>query len=73
VATQHQGGPTCTTCPRSRWQEHIAALIREREGYLRIEAFARAAEVDAELERWGHKAKAPAQRATKLKKDRTEL
>jgi hypothetical protein len=54
-------------------QEHIAALIRERDGYLRIEAFSRAAEVDAELERWGHKAQAPAKRSTKLQKPRTEL
>jgi hypothetical protein len=54
-------------------KEYIAALLRERDGYLRIQDKARAAEVDAELERVGFKAKAPAKRATKLKKDRTEL
>lgn len=45
---------------------YIAALINERDGYLRVGQVDRAAEVDAELDRVGHKAKTPAKRATKM-------
>jgi hypothetical protein len=61
------------TMTKEQTKAHIAALIYERDGYLRAGMTDRAAEVDVELERWGHKAAAPAKRATKLKKDRTEL
>lgn len=45
----------------------IAALIRERAGYEQYGLTDRVAEVDAELARWGHGAKAPAKRATTMK------
>jgi hypothetical protein len=61
------------TMTKEQVAAHIAALIYERDGYLRAGMTDRAAEVDAELDRWGHSAKTPAKRATKLKKDRTEL
>jgi hypothetical protein len=55
-------------------QEYVAALVRELEGYKRDPRFQdRIADVEAELERVGFKAKPPAKRATKMKKDRTEL
>ena len=55
-------------------KDYIAALLRERAGYEQYGHADRVADVDAELERVGHKARPPAQRATKLTpKDRTEL
>lgn len=55
-------------------KEYIAALLRERAGYEQYGHTDRVAEVDAELERVGHKAKPPAQRAAKMTpKDRTEV
>lgn len=55
-------------------KEYIAALIRERDGYLRIGQTDRAAEVDVELTRAGHKAKPPSKRSAKMTpKGRTEL
>lgn len=49
-------------------QQTIAALIRERDGYLRYGRNDRAALIDAELKRLGAEGAAPAKRATKLKK-----
>lgn len=47
-------------------KDHIAALLREREGYERHGLKDRVKDVDAELTRLGHKAKAPAKRAVKM-------
>lgn len=47
-------------------QAYIAGLLEERRGYEIYGNEAGLAAVDAELERLGHKAKAPAKRATKL-------
>lgn len=60
---------------KEQQQAYIAALIREREGYERFGMTDRVADVDAELKRVGHKAKAPARRATKMtaKKAEAEL
>lgn len=58
---------------KEQTQEYIAALIRERAGYEQYGLKDRVADVDAELKRVGYEAKAPAKRATKLKKDHTEL
>lgn len=44
-------------------QAYIAALLRERESCERRALDARVREIDAELKRCGHEAKAPAQRA----------
>lgn len=53
-------------------KEHIAALLREREGYARYGRKDKVAEVDAVLDLI--QGKAPAKRATKLSpKKRTEL
>lgn len=55
-------------------KEYIAALLREREHYVRYDLPDRLKAVDAELEKVGHKAQAPAKKATKLQpKARTEL
>lgn len=55
-------------------KEYIAALLREREHYVRYDLPERVKEVDAELAKAGHKAQTPAKRATKLTpKARTEL
>lgn len=55
-------------------KEYIAALLREREGYVRYDRPDDVKAVDAELTRLGHKAQTPAKRATKLTpKARTEL
>lgn len=43
--------------------EQIAALIREREHYVRFYMTDRIAQVDAQLSRLGHSAQAPAKRA----------
>lgn len=47
---------------------HIAALIREREGYERSGKADRVKAVDEQLRRLGHQGKAPAARA--IKRDR---
>lgn len=47
-------------------KEQIAALLREREGYVRYGREDRVALVDAQLELLGRKAKPPAKRATKM-------
>lgn len=44
---------------------YITALLNERAGYERMGQTERVKAVDAELARVGHKAAAPAQRATK--------
>lgn len=44
---------------------HIAALVREREGYERAGKSDRVKAVDAELRRLGHEGAPPAQRATR--------
>lgn len=44
---------------------YLAALIEERNGYLASGRKDRAAEVDAELARWGEQGEAPAVRAEK--------
>lgn len=44
----------------------IKALLYERAGYQKYGQFDRVAEVDAQLERIGHKAKPPAERATRM-------
>lgn len=55
-------------------KEYIAALLEERRGYALHGKTDMVAGVDAELARVGHKAKAPAKRATKMKaKKGTEL
>ena len=46
---------------------YIAALLRERAGYVQQGNDAAVAEVDAELRRLGAKAETPAKRATKRK------
>jgi hypothetical protein len=52
----------------------IQALLREREGYVRYGRDEKVKQVDAALEAFGHRAKTPAKRATKLTpKPRTEL
>jgi hypothetical protein len=51
---------------------HIAALLRERDGYERYGLTERVAEVDAELSRWGHRAQTPAKRATKMTRKAAE-
>jgi len=51
---------------KEQQEAYIAALIYERDGYLRSGQKDRAAEVEAELQRVGFKAKAPAKRATKM-------
>jgi len=58
---------------KEQQQEYIAALIRERDGYVRAGWLDRVPDVEAELERCGHNAKPPAKRATTMKKARTEL
>jgi hypothetical protein len=59
---------------KEQTKDYIAALLRERAGYEQYGHADRVAEVDAELERVGHKAKTPAQRATKMTpKGRTEV
>lgn len=45
---------------------HIAALLVERDGYLKYGREDRAAEVDAQLKALGHKGAAPAKRATRM-------
>lgn len=45
---------------------YIAALLKEREGYEKYGLTDRVEEVDAELDRLGHKAKPPAKRAAKM-------
>lgn len=45
---------------------HIAALLREREGYERFGLDKRVAEVDEQLKAYGHNAETPARRATKM-------
>lgn len=55
-------------------QSYIAALLREREGYVRYGRDDDLKAVDAELERVGHKAQTPAKRSLKAQpKARTEL
>jgi hypothetical protein len=44
----------------------IAALLVERAGYLQYGREERAAEVDAQLARLGHKGAAPAKRASRM-------
>lgn len=51
---------------KEQQQQYIAALIYERDGYLRLGQKDRAAEVDAELNRVGFEAKAPHERAVKM-------
>ena len=51
---------------------YIAALLEERRGYERAGDDAAVAGVDAELERVGHKAKAPAKRAERRPAAKTE-
>lgn len=51
---------------------YIAGLLEERRGYVAKGDDAAVAEVDAELKRVGHKAKAPAKRATKRPAAETE-
>jgi hypothetical protein len=46
---------------------YIQALLVERAGYVQHGLLDRAAEVDAELRRVGHKASAPAKRAERRK------
>lgn len=46
-------------------QAHIAALIREREGYERSGKAERVKAVDAELRRLGHEAAPPVARAAR--------
>lgn len=46
-------------------RDHIAALIRERDGYLKAGLTDRAAEVDLELRKWGADSKPPVKRATR--------
>ena len=46
----------------------VAALIRERDGYVRYGRLERAARVDAELQRLGADGAPPARRATRLKR-----
>lgn len=45
---------------------HIAALLVEREGYVRYGVTDGVAAVDEQLAVYGHKAKAPAKRAAKM-------
>lgn len=49
---------------------YIAALIEERDGYRASGREDRAAEVDAELSKWGEKGEAPAVRAEKRPRSR---
>lgn len=49
---------------------YLAALIEERNGYLASGRNDRAAEVDAELARWGEQGEAPAARAEKRPRTR---
>jgi hypothetical protein len=64
------GGPMT----KEQTKEYIAALLRERAGYVQYDKPDQVELVDAELERLGHKAKTPAQRAAKMApKARTEL
>ena len=59
---------------KEQTKAYIKALLNERAGYEKYGNQDGVAAVDAELERYGHKVKTPAQRATKLTpKDRTEL
>ena len=51
---------------KEQTKDMIAALLREREGYERYGNPDGVKQVDAELERLGHKAKPPAKRATKM-------
>lgn len=48
----------------SQQAKYIKALIRERDGYLGSGLSQRAAEVDAELQKYAEKASPPARRAT---------
>ena len=48
---------------------HIAALIRERDGYERYGRADRVAAVDEELRRLGGEGERPGRRATKLKRE----
>jgi hypothetical protein len=47
-------------------RDHIAALLREREGYVRYGRDEKVQEVDAQLAKFGHGAKPPAKRATRM-------
>lgn len=49
---------------------YIAALIEERDGYRAAGKPDRAAEVDAELSKWGEQGEAPAARAEKRPRTR---
>lgn len=47
-------------------ETYIKALLSEREGYVRYGNEAGVADIDAELEKVGHRAKTPAQRSEKM-------
>lgn len=47
-------------------QAYIAALLRERAGAVQYGRSNTVEQIDAELEKVGHKAKAPAKRATRM-------
>ena len=72
TATNVRTGETTTVDVPTPDEAHIAALLREREGYARYDRADRLKDVDAELERLGHKPQsAPKETAAESKPRRT--
>jgi len=72
TATNVRTGETSTVEVPTADEAHIAALLHEREGYARYDRADRVKDVDAELERLGHKPQAaPKETAAESKPRRT--